>query len=191
MGEYLDQIPGDIQHHIKEITKTSGLDDSEESIELVAQAWLEKKECFEEKIQDQNMEDVDSFEKEDERGALVLTYSGSLVNVGPIVNGARKAEYTSLGIRTDVPDSASSDNAKLGGEVKINEGMEFEVGPVKSTSSVHKIAVCKEEMSAEEQEETLKNTTIVLSDEFVKINKTIMTEESDADETEADNSEEV
>ncbi len=174
MGEYLDQVPGDIQQHIKDITKASGLEDGEESIEKMAQAWLEKKDCFEEKINDQSMEEIDSFEKEDERGALILTYSGSLLNVGPLVDDARNVEYTSVGIRTDVPESASGDNAKLAGDITVGAGAEFEVGPVKSTSAVHKIAVCKEELTVEEQEETIGNTTVMISEDFVKINQTII-----------------
>jgi hypothetical protein len=44
MGEYLDQVPGEVQDHIRQITKSSGLPDTEESVEMIAQGWLEKKE---------------------------------------------------------------------------------------------------------------------------------------------------
>ncbi len=179
MGEFLDQIPEDIQRHIKDLTKTSGLGDDDESVEKMAQAWLEKKDCFEAKISEQNMEEIESFSKDDEKGALALTYSGSLINIGPLAEGARKVEYTSLGVRTDVPQSASGDDAKLGADVEVGKGAEFEVGPVKSTSAIHKIAVCKEDLSMEEQVEALGNTTIMLSEDFVKINQTII---ADADE---------
>ena len=174
MSEFLDQIPEDIQDHIKDITKTSGLPDNDESIEMIAQAWLEKKNVFEEKIEEMNMEELDSFDKEDERGAIVLTYSGSIVNVGPMVDDVRNVEYTSIGIRSDVPDSANNDKSKLGGDINIDETIEFEVGPVKSTSQIFKIAVCKGDLSADEQEEKLKETTVILSDEFAKINSTII-----------------
>ena len=120
------------------------------------------------------MEELDSFEKEDERGAIALTYSGSIVNIGPLVDEVRNVEYTSIGLRSDVPDSADNDASKLAGDVKIDDNIDFEVGPVKSTSPIFKIAVCKGDLSAEEQEEALKETTIALSDEFAKINSTII-----------------
>jgi hypothetical protein len=78
MGEYLDQIPEEIRGHIKEITRTSGLPAGEESEELIAMGWLEKKKAFEEKIAEMEMEEVEFFDKVDERATLALTYSGSL-----------------------------------------------------------------------------------------------------------------
>lgn len=176
MGEYLDQIPEDLQGHIKDITKSSGLEDNEESLEMMAKAWIEKKEVFEETIMNLNMEEFDTFEKDDEKGALVLTYSGSLVNIGPLVDDARNVEYTSITIRGDVPDSAKGGDAKLGGDIKVDEEIEFEAGPIKSTSAAFKIAVCKGDLSIEEQEENLSKATMMLSNEFSKINKTIITE---------------
>jgi len=47
MSEHLDLIPVEIQSHIRQITKTSGLPDTEESVDMIAQGWLEKKERFE------------------------------------------------------------------------------------------------------------------------------------------------
>lgn len=170
----MNRIPGDIQQHIKDLTKASGLDESEESVEKMARAWIEKMDCFEETIRDQNMEEIDFFEKNDKRGAIVLTYSGSILNVGPVVDDRRHVEYASIGIRTDVPENAVSDDSRLSSDILIGEAAAFESGPVKTTSSVHKIAVCNENMSIEEQEETLSNTTVMLSDDFIKINQTII-----------------
>ena len=47
MGEFFDQVPGNIHEHIQDITKTSGLEDNEESWEKMAQAWIEKRDTFE------------------------------------------------------------------------------------------------------------------------------------------------
>ena len=74
MGEYLEQIPEGIRDHIKQITGTSGLPDTEESVEQMAKGWLDKKQAFEDKLSELNMEEVDEFGAEEERGALVLTY---------------------------------------------------------------------------------------------------------------------
>ena len=110
MGEYLDQIPEEIRGHIREITKLSGLSEGEDSVEMIAQAWLEKKKTFEEETQKLNMEELPSFGKEDERAAIALTYSGSLVNIGPLKEDLRKVQYMSIGLRQDVPAMAERDS---------------------------------------------------------------------------------
>ncbi len=176
MGEYLDQIPEGIRGHIREITKLSGLLEDEESVEMIAQAWLEKKKAFEEEIQKMSMEELDFFEKDDERAALALTYSGSLVNIGPLVENNRKVQYVSIGLRKDVPDLAEREDSVLAKDVSIDEPIEFETGPVKSTSQIFKIAVLTEDLSLEEQEERITEVTQIIQDEFVEVNKTIISE---------------
>jgi hypothetical protein len=176
MGDFFNQLPEQIQYQVKDITKSSGLEDNEESLELMAKAWIDKKEVFEEKIGDLGMEECDTFDRDNEQGAIVLTYSGSLINVGPLVEGSRNVEYTSIGLRSDVPDSANNESSRLGEDINIDEGIKFEVGPVKSTSAVFKIAVIKDELSAEEEEEKLAEATIIIADEFAEINKTIIVE---------------
>lgn len=176
MGEFMDQIPDGIQNHLRDITQTSGLEYNDESLEKMAQAWLEKKKAFEDNIESQSMEELTSFSKEDDRGVLVMTYSGSLLNAGPVKDNGRNIEYTSIGIRADVPDSAVGENAAFGEDVEVDKEIKFQSGPIKSTSAVFKIAVCKENVGTEEQEETLKNVTEVLEEEFTKINKTLILE---------------
>lgn len=176
MGEFLDQIPEKLLGHINEITKTSGLPPGEESVEKIAKGWLEKKEVFEEKIEDLEMEEIESFEKDDLRGALVLTYSGSLVLIGPIIDNSRKAQYISIGLRSDVPDIVDREDSKLVKDVNVDDTVEFEIGPVKSTSQVFKIAVLTGEFTAIEQEEKISEVTQVITEEFVEVNKTIISE---------------
>ncbi len=176
MGEYLDQVPEEIQDHIREITRTSGLPEGEESVEKISQGWLEKRRAFEDQVQSMDMEEVDTLEKEDERGALAFTYSGSLVNIGPLVEGGRKVQYVSIGMRSDVPDTAEKEESRLAKEVTIGEKIEFEVGPVRTTSPIHKIAILKGEPSAQEQEEKISQATQILQEDFVEVNKTLMGE---------------
>jgi len=174
MGEFLDQVPEDIRSHIRQITKTSGLPDTEESAEEIARAWLEKKQTFESKIDELGMEEVDSFQADEDRGALMLTYSGSIVTVGPLSEGARNVEYVSVGLRQDVPESATNPTSNLAGDVVIDEPASFTTGPVQKTSAIYKIAVATEELDLEEESEMLSEATQVLTDEFVEINKTIV-----------------
>ena len=96
MGIYLDQVPAEIQSHLRQITKTSGLPDTEDSVELIAQGWLEKKELFEKQVGEMQMEDVELLERQEERGCLAMTYSGSLLNIGPLRGGGAQG-----GVRGD------------------------------------------------------------------------------------------
>lgn len=174
MGEFYNQIPTEVQSHLKDIIQTSGLTNSDESLEIMAEAWVEKKKAFEREIESIGMEEIDYLEKDDNRGALIMTYSGSLVNIGPITDGKRKAQYSSIGLRHDVPDLAENDESMLRSDVSLDEVIEFERGPVRSTSAAYKIAVCKDILDAGEQEETIGSATLILTKEFTDINKTLI-----------------
>ncbi|MBN1500352.1 MAG: hypothetical protein JW982_09355 [Spirochaetes bacterium] len=174
MGTFLDTIPAEVQVQIKDITKTSGLEYNDESIEMMAQAWVEKKNIFEEKISEFGMSETDFLDKDDERGALLMTNSGSLLNIGPMIDGKREVEYTSIGIRKDVPASASNVNSVLASDIEVNQALDFEVGPVSSTSNIFKIAVVDDAESIEDEQETLKSATMIITDEFMDVNKTII-----------------
>ncbi len=176
MGEFLDKIPENIQDHIREITKTSGLPPDEESVEKIAKGWLEKKKVFEKKIGEMGMEEVDFLTSDDERAALAITYSGSLVNIGPIVDGVRNAGYISIGLRSDVPDAALKEGSTLAKDVAVDDRIEFVIGPVKNTSAIFKIAVLTGSHTAIEQEEKLNEVTLLIQEEFVEVNKTMISE---------------
>ena len=177
MGEFLDQVPENLHNHIRAIIKASTLPDDEESMEKLAKGWLDKKQVFEEEIEKKEMEEIESLSMDDERGALAMTYSGSLLNLGPLVDGARKVVYTSVGFRTDAPDSAEKEGSKLAKDITVDDIIEFEVGPVKSTSKIFKIAVLKNDMSAEEQEENLTQVMTQVEELMLDVNKTVMMEE--------------
>jgi hypothetical protein len=174
MGQFFDQIPDELKRHVKEITRTSGLPDAEESLEKISEAWLEKRKVFEEKTRNLNLEEVRSLGVEEERGALALTYSGSLVTIGPLVEGSRKVAYLSIGLRSDVPETAEKEGSVLKKEVTVDAPVEFKVGPVKNTSPILKIAVPAVGLSIEEQEEKITEATQIIQEEFVEVNKTII-----------------
>jgi hypothetical protein len=174
MGEFLDKLPPNVVPHIREITKTSGLPEGEESVEKIAEAWLGKMAAFEDQIEGLNMEEVALLSKDEPKGSLAITYSGSLVNLGPLVGGARKVEYSSVGLRKDVPASATKEGSRLLKDISPDQTIEFEVGPVKSTSAIYKIAVFKGNPSAELQGKTLAQATQTLKEEFANVNKTVI-----------------
>ena len=175
MGEYFDQIPSIIQNHIQSIAKDVTKTEDEDALEKVSQAWLDKKATFEQKTADMGMGEVDGLGKDEEKGALALTYSGSLVNIGPIVDGVRNIKYTSIGFRTDAPESAERDSAKLVSDIAVDKIIEMDGGPVKSTSQIFKVAVCTDDnLSADEQIKTIIEAADAIEEDFVEVNKTIM-----------------
>lgn len=176
MGEMLDKIPERVRDHVRSIAAGSGLPEGEESVEAIAGAWLEKKEVFEKQIAESGMEEVDEFPHDSENGALLLTYSGSLLTIGPMEDDLRRVEYRSIGLRQDVPESAEMEESKLKEDVAVDEIASFEPGPIKQSSAIFKIAVPKEELSPEEETELLAGLTQVVTQEFIDINKTVATE---------------
>ena len=169
-----DTLEPIIQDHIRQITRTSGLQSTPETFDMMADAWLEKKTCFEEALGDNELEEVAFFGRAEARGALVLTYSGSLINLGPQTDGLRRCEYTSIGMRTDVPASAVEEATVLAADLEADEPAQFEKGPIKSSSPVFKIAVAKVKMPAEEEEALLTQVSQELAEDFVEVNKTVI-----------------
>jgi hypothetical protein len=58
----------------------------------------------------------------------------------------------------------------------VGGSAEFLLGPIKKSSPVYKIAVVREEMPLEEEEEFLSEVTQIMADDFVEINKTLIIE---------------
>ena len=174
MGEAMDRVPEHIRPHLEKITRTSGLPDTESSRELMARVWLEKVELFERQIRALDMREVPSLEAADPRGALLLTYSASLISLAPRRQEVRRMEYASIQLRRDVPDLAIVEAAAVQGALAVDRPADFAGGPVRSTSALLKIAVCAPEVGMEEQERRIREATIFLTNGFVKINRTIL-----------------
>lgn len=174
MNGYFENLPESVKDHLKGITRTSGMDDNEESLEKMAEAWMAKKEAFEKQLELNDMEEVDLFDADEEQAALVMTYSGSLINIGSMGEEHRSIDYTSIGLRKDVPDSVSSDNASLASDIDTGSEVLFEQGPITKSSPVYKIAVCQDEIDFDKQDEIVENATLALTQQFAEINKTII-----------------
>ncbi len=174
MGENFAGVAEAVQPHIQALVKTAGLPDTEESLELLAGGWLEKQNTFFEETKRQNMEETDCLSPDDPRGALILTYSGSLLTVGPEQEGGRSVEYVSIGLRHDVPETASAESASFASDIRTGSAAEFTDGPIKKSSPVYAIAVFKETLEAEDEENRLGEVTLMLTKEFLDINKTVI-----------------
>lgn len=175
MGTHLEHVPEALQGHIRSITKTSGLPDTEESIEKIAHAWLEKKRLFEERLEENDMTQVEEYSADEPRGAVLLTYSGSLITVGPGDAGPRSVGYTSIGLRQDVPDQASATDTTVAEDIAVDGTARFTNGPIEKSSPVYSIAISPEDLSSDEAEELVTTVTQVLAEDFVEVNKTIVT----------------
>jgi nucleoid DNA-binding protein len=119
------------------------------------------------------MEDLAVFRADDPRGALLLTYSGSLLSVGPLKGEGRRIEYASIELRTDVPHLALAEAAGLAEGLVVATEARLSGGPVETTSPVLKIAACPEDVPRDEQEKRIREATIFLTNGFVTINRTL------------------
>lgn len=175
--ENYNNLSETLKKHLKSITESSGLPDTEESLEKISSIWFKKKNMFEEQIKALDMIETDSFKSDDKRAALMLTYSGSLISLGPLHDNIRWVEYYSIKLRGDVPDIIKKDDAEILNDTVIDNSLEFKNGPIKNTSSLLKIAVCKEGIDIEEQELRIREATIFLTNGFIKINQTLPLQE--------------
>ena len=150
---------------------SSGLPDTPESLETLSAKWIEKRELFQKQIRAHGMVEGEFFRQDDPRGALLLTYSGSLITVGTLADYTRWVEYASIKLRTDVPDSVKSEKVQLTGDILVDQCTGFEPGLLKRTSEILTIAYCTEDLGLEEQEERIKQATLALTEGFVKINR--------------------
>jgi len=169
-----NQLSDQIQNHIRQICKTSGLPQSDESYEQLAAAWLEKNKLFDTATAEQHMEQQTFYNKDESRGALLLTWSGSLLTLGPLVDGKRRCEYQSLGLRTDVPQAAVHEAAILAADLETDAIVSFSVGPIQQSSPVYRIAVNTENLSSDQEEKLLTTINQNLAEDFVAVNKTVI-----------------
>ena len=182
MGEFLEQVPQAIRSHLAGLARNSGLPEQEETLELLARAWLEKKRMFEAQVKALDMLEAESLPVGDGRGALLLTASASLVGVGAARPGGRRLEYASIQLRTDVPHLLVEEAASLEGDLAVGREARFGGGSIHSTSPLLKIAVCDPGVSPEEQEKRLREAAIYLTGGFLRINRTVAFPEPDAPE---------
>jgi len=171
MGNHLERVPPQIQDHIRRITQTSGLPLTDAAVDLVARGWLEKRSRFERIVTEMRLSEAGRLEKNDPRGCLVLTVSGSLVNIGPLRKGERTVQYGSIGLRADVPESVANIGSRLGADVEVGAPLRFLSGPIASSSLVYRIAVIPDEMDLDEQAELMARATRALTREFIEVNR--------------------
>ena len=171
MSGIFESLETAIQSHLKVIRETSGLPDGATSLELLAEGWREKETAFDDQARSMGMDQADEC-KDSSRGFLALTYSGSLVAVGPDAGGSRRAVYVSIDRRRDVPSRAESEDAVIGGPVICGSEILFDKGPVKKSSAVYRLALLPSALALNDQHERLDEATVGLTKEFQAVDET-------------------
>jgi len=156
-------IPNDVEQHLKSLVTDSI------SLEMITDLWLKKDKLFSEQIALLAMDEVDQLEMKEERGILLLTYSGSLISLG--CGEKRTMEYASIKLRNDVPHIIKSDGVSLASPLRKGAAATFLGGQVQNTSSIYKIVVCREGVSEEEQEKRIREATVFITNSFVHLNR--------------------
>ncbi len=163
-----------IRRHLAALIRSSGLPETDESMERMTVAWLEKKHMFEDQVRALHMQDLPALPSEDERGVLLLTWSGSLVSLEPAGAAGRRGEYASIELRTDVPHLMLLHGVGLPVGLAVDREAVFSSGPVHSTSALLKIAGCDPGLPREEQARRIREAMIYLTSGFVAINRTVV-----------------
>jgi hypothetical protein len=177
-----EQLPKPIQQHISGIAKELGKDDDQNFLEELGSIWQNKSILFQEQARAVGMTMVEKLPEGDQRGALFLTYSGSLLSVGPVFEGmsGRWMEYSSIKLRTDVPDIMVEKEANISGGTSVGQGVKLVGSKLKQTSSIYFIAVCESNVPLEEQDKRIRESTIFLTNGFMKYNRTLTLDKNSA-----------
>jgi nucleoid DNA-binding protein len=174
MGDSLyANLPEEIRRQIDALAEGPETPRLPDIRERLAATWKGKFELFESQVRLLEMEESEGLAAGDPRGFLAITYSGSILSVGPASGGGRWLEYVPLKLRLDVPEIVSGKDAELSGAVVRGASLEFAKGPLKSTSSVYRIATCASGIAAEEQERRIREAAIFLTQGFIKMNRSI------------------
>jgi hypothetical protein len=170
MADHLERLPERVREHVRGLVEPAGLTDVENAEELLAQGWLEKHEAFEHHTADRGMQLVDSFSATEASGALAMTYSGSIVSIGPMTDGERDVAYASIGLRRDVPQMSVKQDSRLADDIRTDTAIHFAEGPVQKTSPIFAIAVFQKALPPAKENAALVEVTQVLTERFVDIN---------------------
>ncbi|MBB6479137.1 hypothetical protein [Spirochaeta isovalerica] len=172
-GTY-DSLEKNIQEHLQLILQSSGMEQNESSLETLASAWKEKESSFSKQISRMDMEETEEIAIDESCGFMVLTYSGSLIGSGPLTEEGRTVLYVSVGMRKDVPEKAEKTGSALKSTIRKGEPVEFSVGPIKQSSPAYRIARITDKVAIEDQSEKISEATLIIAEEFIDVNKTIV-----------------
>jgi nucleoid DNA-binding protein len=171
MGMVLAQLPDKIQKHLAGILAGTEMPKDDQSLEILAQNWIGKKGTFDTMIKSFAMHEEGSLAAADARAMLLLTYSGSLIGIGPERGEGRWMEYASIKLRHNVPEIVAVEKTGIKDTIAVDATANFTEGKIKSTSAIFKIAVCDPVVDLNEQEKRVREAMIFLTNAFAKLNR--------------------
>lgn len=170
--EQFTNLPSRIQHHLRSVTESSGLPPGDESLQLLARNWIEKRDLFNRQIAGLDMLELEEFTPDDPRAVLLLTYSGSLISL-EAGGSTRGFEYASINLRHDVPGLTTASGVSLKSAVAIDHIAEFADAPIARTSEILRIASFPLELPVNEQNRRLREAMLFLTNGFAKLNRSL------------------
>ncbi|MCA1753302.1 MAG: HU family DNA-binding protein [Spirochaeta sp.] len=182
--EQFEQLSEKMKRHLESVAQQTSIGSTEEALPAVVENWFEKTHLFHEQIESLHMTREDEFSAADPRGALLLTYSGSLIVLGPVdvggtaasspeVSPIRSFEYASIALRSDVPELTGADAVQLTDDLRVDSVAAFSGAPIKRSSEILFIASFSEDVKPADQVERLRQASIFLTNSFVHANRTL------------------
>ncbi len=168
----IEKLPEAVQAHLLHLIRSSALPDTPEFRSRLAGIWNRKCTLFEQQINYLEMELVDKVDTNESMAMIILTYSGSIISIGPLKE-TRDVEYASIHLRADVPKSVVVTETNIDGELLRDKPVCFKTGAIKKTSPAFMIAVCDSNLDPSVQSERIREAMIYLTNGFLKINQSI------------------
>jgi len=174
-----DALPEQIRSQLDGMLADAGKAGDVEARERLAALWAEKFRLFTGQTAALGMDLVGELAADDDRAAIFLTYSGSLISLGPRRGKDRWLEYASIKLRVDVPELVRGDKANLAGPAMLDHPATFSGTSLKRSSALYRIAVCPTGISPDEQERRVREATVYLTNGFIKLNRTLSLQGAD------------
>ena len=170
-------IPQKVHTHLEVLVKELKLPQNESTMKNFMESWLTKRAVFMKMAEHENFKKVKTMKINNKNGCIALTFSGSIISIGPLVNDKRDVKYTSIGIRTDVPESIKYGEGILTKDIFCDESVFFKEGPIKKTSPIMDLAIIPDSETDQEQLESIEKANIKLKDNFLRINQETLNKE--------------
>lgn len=175
-GKIFDSLPLEVVYHLKKLIKSTGFIDNSRNFNRFMESWLAKRGQFDKIVEQGSYAKVTSFKVDNPNSCIAMTISGSLVTLGPLIDGSRTGTYTSIGVRTDVPMVKIRDKSVLESDIELHKSLVFSNGPIKSTSIILDIAVLSPVIDDEEQIKELSSANDLLLNKFLSINRDFLSD---------------
>ncbi len=168
-----EKLSGEIQRQLTALAADAGKQGDRDFLELMAGVWQRKESLFELHARQSGLEICDVLPAGDSRGFMALSYSGSLLAVGPDNDdtAGKWLEYSAIKLRTDVPDIIADQMISLPGEVRCGHPIVFINSRISTTSPVYRLAVCPEDLEKDQQDRLIREGSIYVTTGFMKFNR--------------------